>query len=227
MIFYAQRSIIIQFKFFQCKITYQTGLLTQKYKLSYFIVYFKKGIYVDGDIIFLKDMSILAEYNLAYRWSVHCAFNTAVLGFNNKFLTDQMDELYALILDENKETNVDQLVGDLHPTILAEKVIHRQGDDDMAIFEYEPLRIFHTALFDPIFNCLDDIVINPDSKLVCRQPEFVSRKLIEPAEFSVESFFAGAFTYHVHLSGVEEGSIIHNESYFRYFELDLESRIFG
>jgi WD repeat and SOF domain-containing protein 1 len=40
------------------------------------------GIYVDGDVLFLRDMSLFWTENFAYRWSQLETWNTAVLGLN-------------------------------------------------------------------------------------------------------------------------------------------------
>lgn len=48
--------------------------------VRFFVLDLFGGIYFDGDIIFLKDMRPLADFNFAYRWSSIQAYNTAVLG---------------------------------------------------------------------------------------------------------------------------------------------------
>lgn len=165
-------------------------------------------------------MSILAEYNLAYRWSYLDKYNTAVLSIN-KQLAAQNDNLFGLFINENFLSNVNRLIAQLHPHKLAD-LVHKATR--MSIYEYKPLMLFHSCLFDPAWLCMDKKVSNPNPKLVCDSSDFTDRKLAERERFRIDEFFPGAFAFHVHLSS-RDSSIIHNESYFRYFELELESRL--
>lgn len=172
-------------------------------------------------MIFLKDMSILAEYNLAYRWSYLDKYNTAVLSIN-KQLAAQNDNLFGLFINENLLSNVNSLIAQLHPHKLADLV--RQSTRT-TIYEYKSLMLFHSCLFDPAWLCMDKQIGNPNPKLVCDSSDFTDRKLVERDRFRIDEFFPGAFAFHVHLSSRKDDSGIHNQSYFRYFELELESRL--
>lgn len=171
-------------------------------------------------MIFLKDMSILAEYNLAYRWSSLDKYNTAVLSLNKK-LAVQNNQLYGLFINDYMYSNVDRLISRLHPHNLADLVGFLTGE---SIFSYKSLMLFHSGMFDPAWLCMDRILTNPDPTLVCKSSDFVMPMRADPSRFSIDNFFPGAFAYHVHLSGINKLGI-HEKSFFQYFEIHLESQL--
>lgn len=186
--------------------------------VRFFVLDIFGGIYTDGDVIFLKDMSILAKYNFAYRWSSTNDYNTAVMGINGRLNMEKTKDLYDLFIRES--TTIDQLINKLHPIRLTKLVVNNRNN--VSIFDLGQLNsllfvAMHSGLFDPAWLCNDKKVPRASERDVCVFKEFTSSKLMNEEEFKAEMFFAGAFTYHFHLS-TRSNLEINNQSYFKYFE---------
>lgn len=158
-------------------------------------------------------MSILSNYNFAYRWSYTTNYNTAVMGINRK-LVDKSDKLYSIFINETTNS-ISNLISQLHPNELSRLVRNRLGDNS-EIFSYDALQVFHSCFFDPAWVCFDGVVKNPDPTFVCSPIDFTNRKLIDSSKFRPDGFFPGAFTYHLHLSRRDFN--FSSDSYFGYFE---------
>jgi hypothetical protein len=171
------------------------------------------GIYTDGDVVYLKEMSLLWNHNFAYRWSYTDNYNTAVLGIN-KYLNPSISQLYEKILRSDAHLNT--LINAFHPHSLSNLVRLLNKN---SVYDYEPLKTYHSFLFDPAWTCFDGVIKRLKPELVCGFDEFNNKKMIED-----ESMFnpkmhptgGGSFTYHLHLANC--GSSIRDDSYFKYFE---------
>lgn len=135
-----------------------------------------------------------------------------------------ISDLYSLFI--HGSNTVSDLVNSLHPKKLTNLVNIKRN---RSIFEYEPIRVFHSFLFDPAWLCHDQEVERFNNQSVCNFDEFINFKFINEVDFKPQNFFPGAFTYHLHLSDFSRNTLlgfnlfknvylIRNESYFEYFE---------
>jgi hypothetical protein len=164
------------------------------------------GIYTDGDVIYLKDMSLLWNYNFAYKWSFTDGYNTAVMGIN-KNIDNSIISIYNQILPHcNSITNC---IAFFHPSSISQ--ILAQLNKKSVLIKMNSL------LFDPSWLCHDGIIDRFNPSQVCKFSEFNENVLINVTNFEPSLFYDGPFTYHMHLAG---GRIIYivSNSYFDYFE---------
>ena len=170
------------------------------------------GIYTDGDVIYLKDMSLLWQSNFAYRWSYTDNYNTAVLGVNKMF-DSSISQVYNRIISSNK--NINSLINSFHPLSLSNTVRNLNKN---SIYDYGPLRTFHSYLFDPAWTCFDGVTKRLKPEFVCGFDEFNNKKMLDEVNFNpkIHPSGGGSFTYHLHL--INCGSNVRNDSYFKYFE---------
>lgn len=178
--------------------------------VRFFVLDLYGGIYVDGDLIFLRDMQPLWDLNFSYRWSFVDKFNTAVLGINKK-KNSQIKQFYDETL--TKSTNLETLIKNFHPNKISETVKKLNNGN---VFDYEPLRMLNGFLFDPAWLCFDQKLNRFNSKSVCYFAEFTHKKFMQESDFKPDEFFSGAFTYHLHLK--RSSGRIYKHSYFYYFE---------
>ena len=168
------------------------------------------GIYVDGDVLYLRNMQTLFKYNFVYRWSFLLdKINTAVIGIGNK--NSSLNNLYDLIIQ--RSYNAQQLVRNFHAHIVSMYICEL---NDNSIYDWNSLITFHSYLFDPAWLCNDEKVARFNSKSVCYFNEFTRQVFMNESEFKLENFFPGAFTYHIHMRA--SGDYILNMTYFIYFE---------
>jgi hypothetical protein len=178
--------------------------------LRFFILDIYGGVYTDGDFMYLKDMKPLWKLNFAYRWSFTQNLNTAVMGIGNK-----ID--FSLILDKliSKSNYLQGTLAAFHPYYRLSPLIKNLNYG--SVFNYKPFLILHSYFFDPAWLCNDAIIDRLDSRTICTFNEFTDSELIKNEnEFDKNSFFPGAFGYHLHYSNT--GSLFNNKSYFLYFE---------
>lgn len=174
------------------------------------------GIYVDGDVLYLKDLLPLRSLTFAYRWSAQNAVNTAVLGLDRS--AKEAAQLFALFV--RPSNSVGRLVTGLHPRRLSFRLGNALFDDAA------PLRVLHVDLFDPAWLCNDGH--RPSSQVVCSFHDFSARPAT--ASINVSAFFPGAFTYHMHMSAFTAFSLwsqldIAQSSPFRLFETHFYSKL--
>lgn len=160
------------------------------------------GIYVDGDVIYLKETNLLWKKNFVYKWSYTNKINTAIIGIN-KYLNLNTNGLYNMIFSRDK--SLSSLISSLHPFSLSKKLQKNSN-----------FKIYHSFLFDSAWLCFDGRIQRSNNETVCGFNEFNNRRLVNIKNYSIENFFRGAFTYHLHL--VDCGLNIRNDSLFYLFE---------
>lgn len=225
---------IIEFKLFNLKNECETSYLfknhqicsgntlydsfgsTDSVSLSDFVRFFVLdqygGIYTDGDVLYLKNMQLLWNFNFAYRWSfTPNTINTAVLGINN-FFDSSISDLYKQVLLKSDSTY--SLISNFHPDRISNDISLLNNG---SVFDYKPLKTLHSYLFDSAWLCYDGIEKPLNSKSVCNFEDFTKKNLINETEFQLKDFFPGAFNYHIHLKNAR-ANIISTNSYFVYFE---------
>ena len=174
------------------------------------------GIYTDGDVIYLKDMRDLWHFNFAYRWSLTLDFNTAILGINSK-LDARVEQIYESILN-SFSFGLSGFYYLFHPYKVSRLV--KNLNDGKSSFGFEAFRVLNSVLFDPAWICKDGggNLTQEDGFGVCQFTEFNKETslLAEQSNFSIEDFFVGAFTYHIHFGNL--GCVIEEKSFLRYFE---------
>lgn len=164
------------------------------------------GIYVDGDVIFLKETNLLWKDNFAYKWSYTDNINTAIIGMN-KYFRNHSSYFYDRIFSKEKSTSA--LISSLHPFSLSSKIRSK-------FFGKFEIKIYHSFLFDSAWLCFDGKYRRPTKETVCGFDEFNNKNLVDIRNYSIENFFKGAFTYHLHL--VNCGLNIRNDSIFYFLE---------
>ena len=194
------------------------------------------GIYTDGDVLYLKSLRSLWEYNFTYRWSDWYIVNTAVLGINRALRPADTSRLYRkLVRRLNRTSYFDRmravfksfgndfkyLTYMFHPARVTEVILAKTAYNNQTSLEFEHLTVFNSLLFDPCWLC-DDRHPRILPHYVCKFKEFTGRVLFNDtaSSFRPENFFAGAFTYHLHSSS---GPKAIEGSYFDLFEKYYES----
>jgi len=171
------------------------------------------GIYTDGDVIYLKDMSLLWNYNFAYKWSFTDGYNTAVMGIN-KNIDNSIISIYNQILPHcNSITNC---IAFFHPSSISQ--ILAQLNKKSVLIKMNSL------LFDPSWLCHDGIIDRFNPSQVCTFLEFNQNVSINVTKFEPSLFYDGPFTYHMHLAGGRVKYIVNN-SYFDYFEKFYQKKV--
>jgi hypothetical protein len=182
-------------------------------KVRFMVLDVYGGIYIDGDVIYLKDMQIFREYTFAYRWSDQYAINTAIMGLNR---AQNNHDLYSKFISDSN--SLGGLIRKLHPRRLSETF--------QDVLNFKGLDVMHVSFFDPAWYCNDERK-DKYRGVVCKFKEFTNKEI---TQFHVEDFFPGSFAYHIHLSGFGKWSIfgyelfgmdtlrINNFSYFYHFE---------
>jgi hypothetical protein len=151
--------------------------------------------------------------NFAYRWSYVEKMNTAVLSINKKKDMTIID-LYNKIV--KKTRTLDDLIANFHPDEVSKEIAILNVLKKNSVFGYKPLKVLNQFLFDPAWLCFDGIIGRFNNISVCYFKEFTMKQFVSNENFKPNSFFAGAFTYHLHLSGSKEKII--TGSYFEMFE---------
>jgi hypothetical protein len=143
------------------------------------------------------------------RWSFTNTINTAVLGINRK-INSSIDKIYKEIISSS---NLNLLFDAFHPNLISNIILTNNNN---SIYNYKPLRVLHSYLFDSAWLCYDGIEGPLNNKSVCSFNDFTSKNFVNEKEFNFGSFFSGAFTYHLHLRNAD--SDISSKSYFFYLE---------
>lgn len=190
------------------------------------------GIYIDGDVILLRDLQPLWNINFAYRWSYTGNINTAVLGIN-KLLNPKIIDLYTdlmyllipnsflkyIIIFFIEMIDMNILANVFHPYVVSYKMKRLSQSSD--VFNYKELTVLNSILFDPSWLCYDSQIKPLNSYSVCNFDEFTSKSFsnINQDNF-IKHFFQGAFAYHIHMRKTKQ--IVENS----YFDL-LEKHYFN
>ncbi|RMZ96735.1 glycosyltransferase family 32 [Brachionus plicatilis] len=140
--------------------------------VRFFVLDLYGGIYVDGDVIFLKETNLLWKQSFVYRWSYTNKINTAIIGIN-KYFSTHVKDFYDRIFSREKSTSA--IISSLHPFSLSTNLFGR--------FK---LKVYHSFLFDSAWLCFDGKKKRVSKETVCGFDEFNNRYL-------------GAFSYHLHL----------------------------
>ena len=160
--------------------------------------------------MFLRDFSLLWQENFAYRWSNLKSWNTAVMGFN-KYLSPSVKPLLKAIVADARSFN--DLVNRFHPLELESQIKLVSPDDN--VFTFQPMRTFHSYLFDPAWLCSDGALKRKEGdKSVCAFGEFCLRNMTDD-EFQPDRFAEGALAYHMHLG---HATNVQSASFFARFE---------
>jgi len=175
------------------------------------------GIYVDGDVIFLRNMNVFWTFNFAYLWGkFKDKLNTAVLGIN-KHLDPSISQLYNVLL--SNRTTLNELVYSFHPMHISKQIYLLNG---RSVFNYKPLKVIRNYVFDPAWMCFEKRQKPLNKMSVCRFNEFTNKTFVKPNEFLFENFFPGAYTYHIH---GDAGPQVLNTSYFFYLETFFKKKL--
>lgn len=170
------------------------------------------GIYVDGDVFFLKDTKLLWNKNFAYRWSYTNSINTAIIGIN-KNIDTSINNLYDFIFEKSK---ISEAIKRSHPLVISKFL----NSNDL--YNNGLLIVYHSFLFDPNWLCSDrkmkHLNYNP-----CSFTDFYSKKISQ--NFTNEIFFPGSFTYHIH--SMNPFYKTNNHSYLVYFENYFSKKVLG
>jgi hypothetical protein len=184
--------------------------------VRFLVLYTYGGIYVDGDVIYLKDMKAFWNSNFAYKWSNQDYINTAVLGIDPS--SNFTQRLYEAILSSTAQLYY-RLVGftrPFHPQRIFEELFLLNHNRKIQVYKSEHFRIYHSVLFDPAWLCNDNVETKQTDRSVCKFEDFYDMELL-PNEFDVSLFFPNAFTYHLHTSNC--GScVVRNTSYFAHLQ---------
>jgi hypothetical protein len=182
--------------------------------IRFLVLYSYGGIYVDGDVMFLRDMKPFWNKNFVYRWSAANFYNTAVMGINEN-LNENIKKVYELII--NKAKTGKELVKGFYPSRIKNAVYNLNNG---SIYSYKGLNVYHSVIFDPAWLCNDYFKLLYKSN-VCKFSQFYDQKV---DTFIAKDVFPGSFTHHLHLGNCGE-CIIKNGSYFYHFQSYFESKL--
>ena len=184
--------------------------------VRFLVLYTYGGIYVDGDVIFLRDMKPFWYRNFVYRWSFTESFNTAIMGLK-KAHGEHVEKFYKTVVDSSHS-----LVASFYPSSVKDTVA---GLSNNNFYHYEDLEVYSSVLFDPGWLCFDvgDTLDLPNT--ICRFPLFYDH-VITRDEFDKNGgkLFDGAFTHHLHLGSC--GSCqIREDSYFSHVRNSFKGKL--
>lgn len=151
------------------------------------------GIYTDGDVIYLRDMQSLWDFNFAYRWGKIDYFNTAIIGMSK---TENSSDLYGSIVSSWKTLN--DLIFRFEPheiTVSVKKL------NNGSMYNYKYLKMLHSALFDSAWLCHENAIGILNLNSMCSFSDFAGKEFqnIRRDNFSPDIIFPGAFALHLHL----------------------------
>ena len=183
------------------------------------------GIYTDGDVIYLKNMRHLWTKNFAYRWSYTAIINTAILGINRRINPSIEIFFPRLAYRISLRTNIQRIVVVLiaqifgfnyftnlfHPSTITSILQLDESYSNHNNFVFQSILVYSSLLFDTAWLCHDGLS-GQNQKHVCNFAEFTDKS----TESDLQSFFQGAFTYHLHFSS--SGPKVTKNSYFDKFE---------
>lgn len=183
--------------------------------VRFLVLYHYGGLYIDGDVLFLRDMKPFWQQNFVYRWSFTHNYNTAVMGINSKF-NENIEKLYEYIIETSN--NEMDLVQGFYPTNVKNAIFLLNGK--RSIYNYTGLNVYHSVLFDPAWLC-NDLEMEKVKAKICKFADFYD---LIVNDFNIEEFFPGAFTHHLHLKNCGT-CIVSNTSYFYHFEKHFSHKL--
>jgi len=185
--------------------------------VRFFVLDQYAGIWIDGDVILLRNLNLLWQFNFAYLWGRYkSVMNTAVLGITNN--TNSKKDIYKIALKDTN--NLRDLVNAFHPFILSKKIANLNKD---SIFKFKSLKILRNYLFDPAWLCFEGYQKSLNEKMICDFKDFTNRKFLNKNEkFSINNFFPGSFAYHIHN---DAGPEVEETSYFYLLEKYFENKL--
>jgi WD repeat and SOF domain-containing protein 1 len=154
--------------------------------IRFLVLYKYRGLYTDGDIFYLRDMSPFIHKDFVHRWSATEDYNTAVMGLNSK----RIDKIYKEIFKNIDRTGLN-LVDGFHPSRIKDAIKKLNNGD---IFSYINLKVYHSVVFDPAWLCNDGVLPRLNDQIVCEYPEFYNTVI---NDFDIKKFYNGAFSFHV------------------------------
>nr|CAG8499369.1 10420_t:CDS:1 [Entrophospora candida] len=169
------------------------------------LLYKYGGIYVDADVLLLRDMRpfYYSNFEFSYHWSYKDEYNTAILRLWKN------SDTAALVI---KGAMINDL--DFHPYRIKNYLSGGKADDSMALKEAnKKLYMLPVGLFDPLFLKHDlkqvDSILSPnlfstsqmfEADLI--ENEFPDVNLTKPTSplvlRNIDYFFRGAYAYHWH-----------------------------
>lgn len=185
--------------------------------VRFFVLDQYAGIWIDGDVILLRNLNLFWQFNFAYLWGRYkSVMNTAVLGITNN-ITNKKDIYKFALKDTN---NLVDLVNAFHPIILSKKIANLNRD---SIFKFKSLKILRNYLFDPAWLCFEGYQKSLNDKMICDFKDFTKRKFLSKNDkFSISNFFPGSFAYHIH---GDAGPEVEETSYFYLLEKYFENKL--
>ncbi|KAF0499402.1 wd repeat and sof domain-containing protein 1 [Gigaspora margarita] len=166
--------------------------------VRFVLLYRYGGMYVDADVLFLRDMRPIYHLNqeFAYRWSFWLNYNTAILRLNAKSMTSRA------VVESAMEHKMNFHPFQIKYYLVKKRIVVKQDLD-------EHLYMMPTTLFDPLWLKVDlqlsNQVIKPNindfydaykSSIV--DNEFPDEREATTSMRNKKEFFRGAFTYHWH-----------------------------
>jgi hypothetical protein len=160
------------------------------------------GMYMDGDVLFLRDMRPLYHSNIdfSYKWSFKTEYNTAVLRLHKNGTTSRKIISQAMLNNMN-----------FHPFQIKKYLL----TNTTASYNSQ-LYMYSIALFDPLWLKNDHkqqniLVPNLRGMDDVWDPNFIQNEFpgnlsdVSPLELrKIDNFFRGAFAYHWHNNWVRE-----------------------
>jgi hypothetical protein len=186
--------------------------------VRFLVLYKYSGIYVDGDVVFLKDMSPFWHSNFAYRWSSQSYVNTAVLGIDSNLNFTKI--FYKTMLSSTSYWR--NIIKVFHPQYIYSQLLILNDEQPHKVYKKNAsFMIYSSDLFDPSWLCNDNVVEKAENQAICGFEEFYDL-VVPAAKFDMKLFFPDAYTYHIHSKNC--GScVVKSTSYFSHLEEHFRS----
>ncbi|CAG8645016.1 17235_t:CDS:2, partial [Cetraspora pellucida] len=148
--------------------------------VRFVLLYRYGGMYVDADVLFLRDMRPVyhLDQEFAYRWSFWLNYNTAILRLNAK------SETVRTVVENAMQHNMNFHPFQIKYYLVKKRIVVKQDLDKY-------LYMMPTTVFDPLWLKVDLAL----SKQVTK-PNI--NYFHDTYKSNVKEFFRGAFTYHWH-----------------------------
>ncbi|CAF0715232.1 unnamed protein product [Brachionus calyciflorus] len=173
------------------------------------------GIWIDLDVLYLKDMRLLWHKNFIYRWGSHMYVNTAVIGINKK-IDHRINKVYdKMFLNTD---NFDHIGAKSYANTFSDLVKSQTGN----LFENGVFTVYHSFLFDPAWISTEN-GMRPFKNAINDFNQFIFGLVINRNDFDPNEFYPGAFLYHIHNSN--RNVKIQENSYFYHFEIFLKNKL--
>ncbi len=134
--------------------------------VRFVVLYNYGGIYIEGDVIFLREMKHFWNKNFVYRWSYTSGYNTAVMGirYGHGYYIEKIYKEIVLAADSHSS-----LVAGFYP-LKVSGLVDRLNNN--GTFTYTDFELFSSVLFDPAWLCHDvaDLIELPNT--FCKFTDF-------------------------------------------------------